>query len=88
MRNALVNEGDRMIARTIITLGHSLNLQVIAEGVETSDHEAFLREEGCDEVQGFKYSQPLPFDDIVAFTREHFRMSAANARLSVVPPAS
>ena len=87
VRNALVNEGDRMIARTIITLGHSLNLQVIAEGVETSDHEAFLREEGCDEVQGFKYSQPLSFDALTAFAREQFRLPASGAgRLTVVPP--
>ena len=75
-----------MIARTIITLGHSLNLQVIAEGVETSDHEAFLREEGCDEVQGFKYSQPLPFDALTTFAREQFRLPATASRLTVVPP--
>ncbi len=74
VRNALVNPGDRMIARTIITLGHSLGLKVIAEGVETSDHENFLREDGCDEVQGFKYTQPLPEDKMRAFARQHFHL--------------
>ena len=68
-RNALSNAGDRTITKTIITLGHSLGLKVIAEGVETQDHENFLREEGCDEVQGFKYSKPIPADKMWDFAR-------------------
>lgn len=59
-RNALVNSDDMAITRTIINLGHSLGLKVIAEGVETQDHEDFLMSEDCDEVQGFKYSKPIP----------------------------
>ncbi len=74
IRNALVNPDDRMITKTIINLGHSLNLKVIAEGVETNDHENFLKEEGCDEVQGFKYTKPLPVDKfrdyVVNYNRE------------------
>lgn len=62
IRNALTNNDDAAIARTIIRLGHSLNLKVIAEGVETKEHEVFLVEEGCDEVQGFRYSKPVPQD--------------------------
>ncbi len=84
VRNALVNPGDRMIARTIITLGHSLGLKVIAEGVETSDHENFLREDGCDEVQGFKYTKPLPALELADFARRHFDL-AAPATGHVVP---
>lgn len=68
-RNALSNPGDRTITKTIITLGHSLGLKVIAEGVETQDHENFLKEEGCDEVQGFKYSKPIPADKMWDFAR-------------------
>lgn len=68
-RNALSNAGDRTITKTIITLGHSLGLKVIAEGVETQEHENFLREEGCDEVQGFKYSKPIPADKMWDFAR-------------------
>jgi len=67
IRNALENPDDAPIARTIIHLGHSLNLKVIAEGVETIEHENFLREEGCDEVQGFRYSRPLPLDKLLEF---------------------
>lgn len=67
IRNALNNADDAAIARTIIGLGHSLNLKVIAEGVETKEHEEFLTAHNCDEVQGFRYSKPVPYDQLVAF---------------------
>lgn len=67
IRNALNNHDDAAIARTIVRLGHSLNLKVIAEGVETKEHEDFLREEKCDEVQGFRYSRPIPADEFEKF---------------------
>ena len=71
IRNALTNQDDAAIARTIIKLGHSLNLKVIAEGVETSDHEKFLVHEGCDEVQGFRYSKPVPKEDFWEFVQNY-----------------
>lgn len=71
IRNALENQDDASIAKTIVGLGHSLNLSVIAEGVETKAHEEFLIEEGCDEVQGFRYSKPIPADDFVTFVDKH-----------------
>jgi len=67
IRNALNNPDDASIARTIVRLGHSLNLRVIAEGVETREHEALLRAEGCDEVQGYRYSRPVPPEKLMAF---------------------
>lgn len=67
IRNALNNPDDASIAKTIIGLGHSLNLKVIAEGVETVDHEKFLLDHDCDEVQGFRYSRPVPNDNFVEF---------------------
>jgi diguanylate cyclase (GGDEF)-like protein len=67
IRNALNDANDASIAKTIIALGRALNLKVIAEGVETKDHEAFLLDEGCDEVQGFRYSKPVRYSDFVAF---------------------
>ncbi len=67
IRNALNDANDASIAKTIVNLGHSLNLKVIAEGVETKDHEDFLREEGCDEVQGFRYSRPIPSEEFDSF---------------------
>lgn len=67
IRNALNNPDDASIAKTIVSLGHSLNLKVIAEGVETLEHEEFLRKEGCDEVQGFRYSRPVPHVKLLEF---------------------
>jgi len=71
IRNALNNADDAAITRTIISLGHSLNLHVIAEGVETKDHESFLAEQGCDEVQGFRYCKPIPKDEFWAFAEKY-----------------
>ena len=84
IRNALVNDDDRMITKTIINLGHSLGLKVIAEGVETSDHEDFLREEGCDEAQGFKYTKPIPADKFWDFAVAHNLALAKTGKLSAV----
>lgn len=71
IRNALNNADDASITRTIISLGHSLNLKVIAEGVETKDHETFLIEEGCDEVQGFRYSKPVRNHEFWEFVNKY-----------------
>ncbi len=64
-----VEGGDALIAEAIITLSHSLNLSVIAEGVETEAHEIILRSFGCEEAQGFLYSRPLPEDQFLAFVK-------------------
>jgi len=53
-------EQDGQIARAIIAMAHSLSLSVIAEGVETQAQLNFLREHGCDEVQGFYLGRPVP----------------------------
>jgi EAL domain-containing protein (putative c-di-GMP-specific phosphodiesterase class I) len=84
IRNALNNNDDRAIAKTIISLAHSLGLKVIAEGVETGDHEDFLRQENCDEVQGYKYTRPLPVDLLQEFVVAYNRNLAKTTRLSVV----
>ncbi len=60
------NQNDLAIVRTIIDLGHILNLRVLAEGVETEAQLHLLRSEGCDEVQGFHFSPAVPPDLFVA----------------------
>ncbi len=60
VRNINVNKNDAIVARTIITMGRSLKLTVIAEGVETKEQLAFLRAAGCDEAQGYYFSRPVP----------------------------
>jgi diguanylate cyclase (GGDEF)-like protein len=55
--------GEGVLAQAIISLGHALNLKVIAEGVETDDQVRFLAKHRCDEVQGFYYGEPMLPDD-------------------------
>jgi diguanylate cyclase (GGDEF)-like protein/PAS domain S-box-containing protein len=61
---------DPIIVKTIISMARSLNLKVIAEGVETDDHLVFLKDQGCDEAQGFYFSPPVPPEDIVGLSRK------------------
>jgi EAL domain-containing protein (putative c-di-GMP-specific phosphodiesterase class I) len=51
---------DQAIAQAIISMGKALGMTVVAEGVENAEQEAFLRAHGCDEMQGFLISKPLP----------------------------
>ncbi len=58
------------LARTIITMGHGLGLEVVAEGVETAEQLSILRKLGCDIVQGYYYSRPLPAAEVTRFLHE------------------
>jgi EAL domain-containing protein (putative c-di-GMP-specific phosphodiesterase class I) len=53
----------------VISIGHSLGLRVVAEGVDHPRHESVLRSLGCDEMQGFLVSEALPADQVVTFLR-------------------
>ena len=57
------NHHSRAIVRAAIGLGKSLDLLILAEGVETEAHTAFLVQEGCDEVQGYLTGRPFPIAD-------------------------
>jgi diguanylate cyclase (GGDEF)-like protein/PAS domain S-box-containing protein len=58
------DEDDVAIAKAVIALAKSLNLDIIAEGVETQEQKKFLIENGCKNIQGYFYSRPMPADEI------------------------
>ena len=60
------NAGDAAIARAVVGMAHSLHMTVIAEGVETEGQLGYLRDLGCEEIQGFYFSRPLSEQDFVA----------------------
>ena len=61
------NETGATIASTIIAMGHALKLKVVAEGVEHPEQLHFLREQGCDEIQGYLVRPPLPADQFLEY---------------------
>ncbi len=65
VRDVLGDGNDAAIVRTIIALGHSLGLAVIAEGVETEDHRAFLARQGCHAYQGYLFGRPGTAEDFL-----------------------
>jgi EAL domain-containing protein (putative c-di-GMP-specific phosphodiesterase class I) len=76
VRDVAVNSDDAAITAAIISMAKSLNLKVIAEGVETEAQMSFLRAHHCDEIQGYYFSKPLAVDKV-----------ADKVRLASVPNA-
>lgn len=64
IREVTSNPQDAAITRTIIELAHSLELRVVAEGVESQAQLAFLKAAGCDQIQGYLFSRPLPMQEL------------------------
>lgn len=69
IRDISIDTGDRAIVDAIIHMAHSLGLQTIAEGVETVEQLDYLRNQGCDEIQGYYYSRPLPSEQFESLCR-------------------
>ncbi|BAQ76498.1 MULTISPECIES: putative bifunctional diguanylate cyclase/phosphodiesterase [Pseudomonas] len=77
VQDLLDDDDDATIVRAIIQLGKSLGMQVIAEGVETAEQEAYIISEGCHEGQGYHYSKPLPARELSAYLKQAQRSNAA-----------
>jgi len=58
------------VCQAILTLGHTLGLQVIAEGVERAAQSVWLREHGCDQIQGYYVAAPMSLNDVIDFMRD------------------
>jgi diguanylate cyclase (GGDEF)-like protein/PAS domain S-box-containing protein len=74
VREVTTDPESAAIARAIIAMGHNLNLRVIAEGIETAGQLAYLRAQGCDEMQGFLFSRGLPAAEFEALLRADRRL--------------
>lgn len=74
VRDMLTNSGNASIVKAVIALGHSLGLEIIAEGVEQEEQVVHLRALQCDVIQGYLISRPLPTDEMTRFL-EAFRLS-------------
>ncbi|WP_460134471.1 putative bifunctional diguanylate cyclase/phosphodiesterase [Pseudomonas sp. S1_E04] len=77
VQDLLDDDDDATIVRAIIQLGKSLGMQVIAEGVETLEQEAYIIAEGCHEGQGYYYSKPLQARELAAFLKQAERNNEA-----------
>ena len=73
-RDVISDVDDAAITRAIITMAHYLDLSVVAEGVETEQQLQFLQAHGCDQIQGYYFSRPLPAEDCTALLRSGKRL--------------
>jgi EAL domain-containing protein (putative c-di-GMP-specific phosphodiesterase class I) len=90
IRGIPVDASDVAITETILAMAGSLGLKVVAEGVETHDQVRFLESRGCDEMQGYYFSKPLPAEELTAYLQEQAgpleetRRREASGRLRIV----
>ncbi len=78
IENLASNDSDKAVAAAVISLGQKLNLRVIAEGVETAEQVAILRDNNCDEIQGYYFSKPVSFEAIADLLRKQVQSPTAS----------
>jgi diguanylate cyclase (GGDEF)-like protein/PAS domain S-box-containing protein len=74
IRDLATNPDDAAITLAIISMAHSLKLNVIAEGVETEEQLAYLRHHNCDQIQGYYFSRPVPVKELERMLREEKKL--------------
>jgi EAL domain-containing protein (putative c-di-GMP-specific phosphodiesterase class I) len=70
VRRMLTTRNDAAVVNTIIAMGQGLDMELVAEGVETKEQLRYLAERDCGVIQGYYYSRPLTSDNFVLFCRE------------------
>ena len=78
VKNITTNKSDRAIVNTIISIANSLELDVIAEGVETIEQKQYLLDNGCNSYQGYLFSKPIPiqeFNDLI----QHYNLKSTSS---------
>ncbi len=80
VRDITTDQSDAAIARTVILLGHSLDMRVVAEGVETAEQLSMLRSCNCDQVQGYYFSRPLTAEAFAHWLSQYADDPQATAR--------
>ena len=70
VKDVTTDPSDAAIVTAVIEMAHSLSISVVAEGVEREEQLDFLRRQGCDTIQGFLFSKPLPAPDLEVFVTE------------------
>jgi EAL domain-containing protein (putative c-di-GMP-specific phosphodiesterase class I) len=84
----ILGSGDDLaISRAVIAMAHGLRLTVVAEGVETAGQLALLAEHGCDAMQGYYFSKPVPAEDFGRMLREGVTLDLAPLRERQTAPA-
>jgi diguanylate cyclase (GGDEF)-like protein len=86
VRDLAESAEDRAIATAIISMGKALGLTVVAEGVETSEQDSFLRGHACDEIQGYLFSKPVRPEDIPALFSPNVLSPSLQPDLSLSVP--
>jgi len=81
--NIIANPNDAAIVRAVVSMAHSLGMSVIAEGVETDAQLGYLRGIGCEEMQGYFFSRPLPEPAFAAMLAEGRCIPAAPERYHI-----
>ena len=79
VRDMHTDDTDLAIVRAVIALGHSLGLDVVAEGVELPAQVTSLLSLDCDELQGFHFARPMPADEFVLWMQAHLPRTSALA---------
>lgn len=71
IKDVIQNRSDAAITQGVLSMAHHLGLEVVAEGVETDAHASFLKRHHCDLLQGYVFSRPLPYDQLVDYMNHH-----------------